>query len=66
MNDAIEKLSKVYKNITWILTLENVGQLAAIDVAYKFIETEYYLHLEDDWVFLKPGYIEYAINIFSI
>lgn len=65
-NSAIDELIKIYKNITWIFTVEKVGQIAAIDSAYKFIITEFYLHLEEGWVFTRPGYIEYALNVFSV
>lgn len=40
-----------------------IGQLAAIDVAYKFIETEYYFHTEDDWRYIRSGFIEYSLYI---
>lgn len=39
INEEIEKLIPVYKNITWIIANKNIGQLAAIDVAYKLIDT---------------------------
>ncbi len=41
---ALNKIIEVYKNVTWIITNQAIGQFAAIDVAYKFIETEYYFH----------------------
>lgn len=37
--DELDEIIEQYKNITWILTMKEIGQLAAIDEAYKFIET---------------------------
>jgi hypothetical protein len=44
--------------ITWLATGHRVGQVAAIDTAYKGISTEYIFHCEDDWEFFAPGFIE--------
>ena len=57
-------LMKKYPNLTWLLTGEHVGQLAAIDMAYSLVETEYIFHSEDDWLYIKPGYIEESLEIF--
>jgi len=35
-----------------------VGQVAAIDLAYAHVQTELVFHLEDDWEFYRPGFIE--------
>lgn len=37
--EELDRLIKIYKNITWVITTKQIGQLAAIDEAYKFIET---------------------------
>ncbi|MET3461299.1 glycosyltransferase family 2 protein [Variovorax atrisoli] len=34
------------------------GQVNAIDTAYAQVTTPYVFHLEDDWEFYKPGFIE--------
>lgn len=39
------------------------GQLIAIDLLMNNVNTEYYLHLEEDWECLQDGFIEEAINI---
>ena len=57
MDEEFEKVVKQYPNITWIMTNMRVGQIAAIDQAYKHIDTEYYFHTEDDWDYLRPGFI---------
>jgi len=33
-------------------------QIKSIDYAYSLIDTEYIFHMEEDWVFLKKGFIE--------
>ncbi len=41
-----------------ICTGERVSQIAAIDYAYSRLESEYIFHLEDDWEFYAPRFIE--------
>ena len=49
--------------IEWINTGGRVGQIRAIDLAYSRVETPYIFHLEDDWRFLRPGFMEKSIAI---
>ena len=35
----LDSVMSKYTNITWIITNEKVGQLAAADIAYSFIRT---------------------------
>lgn len=37
---------------------EKVGQYAAIDRLYNAVRTPHIFHLEDDWEFFRPGFIE--------
>jgi hypothetical protein len=37
---------------------KRLGQVACIDLAYATVDTEYIFHLEDDWEFYRPGFIE--------
>lgn len=53
---------EIYQNITWIMTDIKVGQLLAIDLAYQFVSTKYYFHAQDDFEFLRPGFIEYMLQ----
>ena len=39
MSPSWEEVIKTYPNITWIITNVKVGQIAAIDQAYKYIDT---------------------------
>ena len=58
----LDQLIKVYPNVTWIITNIKVGQMEAIDQAFKHIETEYYFFSEDDLEYLKEGFIEYCLQ----
>lgn len=40
-----------------------VGQVAAIDLAYAQVQTAFVFHLEDDWEFYRPGFIERSREI---
>ena len=40
-----------------------LGQLLSIDVAYKYVDTDYIFHCEDDWEFYAPGFIETSFPI---
>lgn len=42
---------------------ESVGQVASIDRAYATVDTPYIFHLEDDWEFYRPGFIEASMEI---
>lgn len=50
-------------SISVLQTSPRLGQLLAIDVAYKYIKTKYIFHCEDDWEFYAAGFIEESINI---
>lgn len=40
-----------------------LGQLLSIDVGYKYVDTDYIFHCEDDWEFYAPGFIETSLAI---
>jgi len=63
--EANSSLVKKYadRNITWLSTGRRVGQIAAIDYAYSFVEQPYIFHLEDDWQFYRAGFIEQSLII---
>ena len=50
-------------NISVLHTTPRLGQLLGIDVAYKYVDTEYIFHCEDDWEFYAKGFIENSIPI---
>lgn len=47
----------------WIETGGRIGQVAAIDMAYAAVESEYIFHCEDDWEFLASGFIEKSLTV---
>ena len=63
--EANSRLQKKYmdRDITWLSTGKRVGQIAAIDYVYSFIEQPYIFHLEDDWQFYQAGFIEKSLAI---
>ena len=55
------EVKKIVENIKipieLIINSENIGQVASIDKAYSFVETEYIFHCEDDWEFFDTGFL---------
>ena len=51
--------------ITWIATGGNAGQITAIDLAYSLVDTEAVFHLEDDWEFYAPEFIEKSVAVLA-
>lgn len=43
----------------------NLGQVKSIDIAYSHVKTPLIFHLEDDWEFYEPGFIEYSLEILN-
>jgi len=52
-------------NIRWLSTGKRIGQIAAIDAAYRHIATEYIFHCEDDWQFTSAGFVEKSLAVLS-
>lgn len=38
-------------------------QIKSVDYAYSLVDTEYIFHMEEDWEFLKPGFIEASLAV---
>lgn len=61
-----DQLKKQYPAYTLVCHPENVGLMKSIDIGYKFIDTEYFFHCEDDWMCTgKSGFIEQSLDIMS-
>ena len=56
--ELFEELIEKYPEIEWIFNTERLGQSASIDILYDDIYTPWIFHCEDDWEFLKEGFIE--------
>lgn len=52
-------------SLTWLDTGVRVGQVAAIDIAYSFVKTDFIFHCEDDWEFLRPRFIERSLKVLN-
>ncbi|WP_424947568.1 glycosyltransferase family A protein [Candidatus Spongiihabitans sp.] len=46
------------ERIDLIINQPQIGQVSAIDTAYRLVKTDYIFHCEDDWLFYRPGFIE--------
>lgn len=49
-------------DVSYIFNSINLGQLKSIDTAYAQVTTELVFHLEEDWEFIRPGFIEHSLN----
>ena len=59
-----EKIQKKYPFIECIRSEQNVGLLKSIDNLYALVETEYIMHLEDDWIFENnPDFIQQSLEV---
>jgi len=68
VNDSGDKkihneLKHTYPSARFVLNETNVGLMQSIDNGYKQIETNYFLHFEDDWCVIKGGFVEQAMAI---
>ncbi|MDL2216630.1 hypothetical protein LJB81_02710 [Desulfovibrio sp. OttesenSCG-928-M14] len=62
--EFIEKSGKYpMDDISIMHTRPRLGHLLGIDVAYKYVDTEYIFHCEDDWEFYGKGFIEASLPI---
>jgi hypothetical protein len=53
----------VDRPMLWLATGSRGGQITAIDLAYSQVTTPYIFHLEDDWEFYRPGFIEKSMVV---
>ena len=59
----ISKYNDKNNNFKLIVNETRLGQLKSIDKAYSEVDTEYIFHCEDDWKFLKKGFIEKSMEL---
>lgn len=57
------EVKKLYPDYTHIFHPKNVGLVNNIDSGYAQVKTEFIFHLEDDWEFTRPGFIEKSLEI---
>lgn len=58
-----QDLKDNYPFIKWIEPEQRTGQIVALDTLWSIVKTEYAFTIEDDWEFLKQGFIEESMNI---
>lgn len=61
--DCNSEMEKLLPQFTWIKNKKRLGQIISIDRAYSHVKTPYILHTEDDWCFLKDGFVQPSIDI---
>jgi glycosyltransferase involved in cell wall biosynthesis len=52
-------------SIEEIYNTKNIGQVESIDKVYSYVRTPYIFHCEEDWEYLRPGFIEQSMAIFD-
>jgi glycosyltransferase involved in cell wall biosynthesis len=57
------KIKENYSNYHLILNEWNMGLIESIDKAYAEVTTPYIFHSEDDFEYIKPGFIEKSITV---
>ena len=58
-----EQLKRDYPDYKLILNPTNIGLIESIDKAYAEVTTPYVFHSEDDFAYIKSGFIEPSIKI---
>jgi glycosyltransferase involved in cell wall biosynthesis len=48
---------------TFLYNTVKLAQIRSIDLAYSRVKTPYIFHMEEDWLFLLPGFIEKSMEI---
>jgi len=58
-----EALKALYPDYHLILNEENIGLIRSVDKAYAQVTTPYVFHTEDDYEYVKPGFVEDSLKI---
>lgn len=61
--DCNNHLHGLYPGVTWIGGKFRQGQITAIDTMYHLVKTPYIFHLEEDWEFYRPNFIEDSMAV---
>ena len=56
-------VAKFEQPIRVILNPQNLGQIKSIDLAYSQVTTPYIFHCEDDWTFIRSGFIQESFQL---
>lgn len=63
MPEWIEPLRADLGGVLWIPNGKRLGQIVAIDTAYAEVQTPWIFHCEDDWRFLRTGFVAKSFEI---
>jgi GT2 family glycosyltransferase len=58
-----QKVRELYPNYTLIFNEENIGLFASMDVGYSRVTAPYVFHSEDDWEYVRSGFIENSLTV---
>lgn len=61
--DFVHIIQREFPQTKWIQPAERVGQILALDRLMLEVDTEYYFNLEEDWIFLKEGFMESSVDL---
>lgn len=61
--EFVHILQQQFNKVLWIQKRERVGQILSLDRLMQEVETDYYFNCEEDWIFLKDGFIPESINV---
>lgn len=66
-NKAVHReLQATYPDYTLILNPKNIGLVKSIDKAYERVSTPYIFHAEEDWEFVKSGFMEKSLEVLLV
>jgi len=57
------EFAKDFPFIKWLCPVESHGQIEALDTLWSLVKTTYAFHMEDDWLFTRPGFIEDSMAV---
>jgi GT2 family glycosyltransferase len=61
--EMYRRVKEAYHNYHLILNEVNIGLVESIDKAYSLVTTPYIFHTEDDFEYIKSGFIEACIKV---
>ena len=59
----IDDIRESLGGVLWLPNGKRLGQIVSIDRAYSEVNTPWIFHCEDDWKFLRTGFIEKSFDI---
>ncbi len=63
LEDVINKFPEIKEKAILLHNEPKLGQMASIDRAYSFVETDYIFHCEEDWEFYNKNFIKDSLSV---